>query len=58
MIASDPRPRQAVEAIRAWTHGENRMSESRAAGGRAMGAARALRGAALHAATQRARRQS
>jgi hypothetical protein len=29
MIASDPRPRQTVEAIRAWTYGENRMSESR-----------------------------
>jgi hypothetical protein len=47
---SDPRPRQATEQIRAWTRGEIRMSESRAAGGHAMGAARTLRGAARHAA--------
>ncbi|WP_045876453.1 putative immunity protein [Pseudofrankia sp. DC12] len=45
----DPRPRQAIEQIRAWTRGEIRMSESRAAGGHAMGA-RELRGAARHAA--------
>ena len=47
---SDPRPRQAIEHIRAWTRGEIGMSESRAAGGHAMGAARTLRGAARHAA--------
>ncbi len=47
---SDPRPRQAIEQIRAWTRGEIRMSESRAAGGRAMSAARPLSGAARHAA--------
>jgi hypothetical protein len=47
---SDPRPRQAIEHIRAWTRGEIRMSESRAAGGHAMGAARELTGAARHAA--------
>jgi hypothetical protein len=47
---SDPRPRQAIEHIRAWTRGEIRMSESRAAGGHAMGAARELSGAARHAA--------
>jgi hypothetical protein len=47
---SDPRPRQAIEQIRAWTRGEIRMSESRAAGGHAMGAARELSGAARHAA--------
>jgi hypothetical protein len=47
---SDPRPRQAIEQIRAWTRGEIRMSESRAAGGHAMGAAREQRGAARHAA--------
>jgi hypothetical protein len=46
----DARPRQAIEQIRAWTRGEIRMSESRAAGGHAMGAARGLRGAARHAA--------
>lgn len=47
---ADPRPRQAVEQIRAWTRGEIKMSESRAAGGRAMSAARTLSGAARHAA--------
>jgi hypothetical protein len=46
---SDPRPRQAIEHIRAWTRGEVPMMESRAAGGHAMGAARELRGAARHA---------
>ena len=46
----DPRPRQAIEAARAWTRGELRMMETRAAGGHAMGAARDLRGAARHAA--------
>jgi hypothetical protein len=47
---SDARPRQALEHIRGWTRGEVTMSASRAAGGNAMGAARALRGAARHAA--------
>jgi thymidine phosphorylase len=47
---SDLRPRQAIEAVRAWVRGEIRMSESRAAGGRAMSAARPLSGAARHAA--------
>src|SRR5213592_3307243 len=47
---SDPRPRQAIEAIRAWTRGDVTMMASRAAGGHAMGAARPLRGAARHAA--------
>jgi len=47
---SDLRPRQAIEQIRAWTRGEVRMSESRAAGGHAMAAARELTGAARHAA--------
>ena len=46
----DPRPRQAIEQIRAWTRGEIRMSEARAAGGHAMAAARELSGAARHAA--------
>lgn len=46
----DPRPRQAVEAVRAWTRGEVAMSASRAAGGHAMAAARDLRGAPRHAA--------
>lgn len=47
---SDPRPRQAIEAVRAWTRGESRMMETRAAGGRAMSAARPLTGAARFAA--------
>ena len=47
---SDPRPRQAIEQVRAWTRGEIRMSASRAAGGHAMAAARELRGAPRHAA--------
>lgn len=46
----DPRPRQAIEHARAWTRGEVKMMEARAAGGHAMGAARDLRGAARHAA--------
>jgi len=45
-----PRPRHAIEAIRTWTRGEIKMSESRAAGGHAMAAARELRGAARNAA--------
>jgi Imm-5 like putative immunity protein len=47
---SDMRPRNAIESIRAWTRGELRMMESRAAGGHAMGAARDLTGAARYAA--------
>ena len=46
----DPRPRQAIEQVRAWVRGEVTMTRSRAAGGYAMGAARDLRGAARHAA--------
>ena len=46
----DPRPRQAVEYARAWVRGEVKMTQARAAGGHAMGAARDLRGAARHAA--------
>ena len=47
---SDMRPRQAIEQVRAWTRGEIRKSQSRAAGGHAMAAARELSGAARHAA--------
>jgi hypothetical protein len=47
---SDPRPRLAIDQIRAWTRGEIKMSESRAAGGHAMAAARPLRGAPRFAA--------
>jgi hypothetical protein len=46
----DPRPRQAIEHARAWVRGEVTMTEARAAGGHAMGAARDLRGPARHAA--------
>jgi hypothetical protein len=46
----DPRPRRAIEHARAWVRGEVTMTESRAAGGHAMGAARNLRGPARHAA--------
>ncbi|MEU0144588.1 putative immunity protein [Streptomyces sp. NPDC006288] len=46
----DPRPREAIEHARAWARGEVRMTQARAAGGHAMGAARDLRGAARHAA--------
>ena len=46
----DPRPRRAIEQVRAWARGEVRMMETRAAGGSAMAAARELRGAARHAA--------
>ena len=47
---SDLRPRRAIEQIRAWTRGETKMMETRAAGGSAMAAARPLSGAARHAA--------
>src|SRR6266567_118375 len=46
----DPRPRQAIEAARAWSHGELKMMETRALGGHAMGAAKDLKGAARYAA--------
>ncbi len=46
---SDPRPRAAIEQVRAWARGEIAMSRSRAAGGHAMAAARELTGAARHA---------
>ncbi len=48
--ADDLRPRQAIEQARAWVRGEITMSQSRAAGGHAMAAARELSGAARHAA--------
>lgn len=46
----DDRPRRAIESARAWTRGEITMSQSRAAGGHAMAAARELSGAARFAA--------
>lgn len=50
MQPNDDRPRRAIELVRAWTRGETTMSQSRAAGGHAMAAARDLSGAARHAA--------
>ena len=47
---NDDRPRRAIEQIHAWVRGEITMTESRAAGGHAMGAARVLSGAAREAA--------
>lgn len=49
MQPDDDRPRRAIESARAWTRGEITMSQSRAAGGHAMAAARGLSGAARHA---------
>jgi len=46
----DLRPRQAIEAARAWTRGEMPMMQVRSQGGHAMGAARDLGGAARFAA--------
>ena len=47
---ADPRPRQAIEQARAGVRGEIPMSQARAAGGHAQGAARDLTGAARWAA--------
>jgi hypothetical protein len=47
---ADPRPRQALEQLRAWVRGELPMMQARAAGGHAQAAARVLSGAARHAA--------
>jgi hypothetical protein len=47
---SDPRPRKAIEAARAWVRGEITMTEARTAAGKANAAARVLTGAARHAA--------
>ncbi|MBO9729371.1 MAG: hypothetical protein J7623_12110 [Chitinophaga sp.] len=47
---SDPRPRLAIEQIRAWVRGEVKMMQCRAAGGHAMAAARDIKGAARNAA--------
>jgi hypothetical protein len=46
----DPRPRQAIEAARAWVRGELKMAQARAAAGHANAAARDLSGAPRHAA--------
>ena len=52
--SSDTRPRNAINAARAWARGEKTMMDARARGGHAMGAARPLRGAARFAACQAA----
>jgi hypothetical protein len=46
----DPRPRDAIRAVREWVHGDVRMMQARAAGGHAMAAARPLHGPARYAA--------
>ncbi|MFF5790658.1 putative immunity protein [Paeniglutamicibacter sp. NPDC012692] len=48
--SEDTRPRDAIEAARAWARGQARMMDTRAIGGHAMGAARLLHGAARFAA--------
>lgn len=48
--SDDERPRRAIELARAWARGEITMTQSRAAAGHAMAAARTLRGAARDAA--------
>lgn len=47
---SDPRPRRAIEQVRAWVRGEVKMMQARASGGAANSAARPLSGAARFAA--------
>ena len=47
---SDTRPRDAIQAARAWTRGDMKMMSARACGGQAMGAARTLRGPARYVA--------
>ena len=47
---SDARPREAIEAARAWADGRMTMMAARARGGHAMGAARPLQGAARYGA--------
>ncbi|MBK7723213.1 MAG: hypothetical protein IPI32_13605 [Austwickia sp.] len=46
----DPRPREAIDAARAWGRGRMPMMEARARGGHAMAAARPLKGPARYAA--------
>ena len=50
MQPNDERPRRAIESARAWAQAEITMSQSKAAGGHAMAAARNLSGAARYAA--------
>ncbi|MFJ6417137.1 putative immunity protein [Paeniglutamicibacter sp. NPDC091659] len=48
--SGDTRPRDAIEAARAWARGQAKMMDARAVAGHAMGAAGPLRGAARFAA--------
>jgi hypothetical protein len=48
--AEDPRPREAIEQVRAWVRHEITMTQARNAAGYANAAARDLSGAARHAA--------
>ena len=50
MQPNDERPRRAIESARAWAQGTITMSQSKAAGGHAMAAARNLKGASRYAA--------
>lgn len=47
---TDSRPRQAIEAIRAWTRGKMSWWDARSAGGYANAAARDIKGAARYSA--------
>ena len=47
---NDERPRRAIESARDWAQGTITMSQSKAAGGHAMAAARNLKGASRYAA--------
>ncbi|MGB3762748.1 MAG: putative immunity protein [Ornithinimicrobium sp.] len=49
-VSTDARPREAIQAARAWAGGHMKMMRARALGGHAMAAARPLRGAARFAA--------
>lgn len=50
LVPDDPRPRQAIDAARAWVRGELPKMRTRALGGHAMGAARPLHNPARFAA--------
>jgi hypothetical protein len=50
MQPNDERSRRAIESARAWAQGTITMSQSKAAGGHAMAAARNLKGASRYAA--------
>lgn len=49
-VPDDPRPREAIAALRVWIRGDMRMWDCRSAGGHAMATARELSGAPRFAA--------